>query len=66
MIDRKNIFDQSVKRDIMTYIYIYKIVTGEGDDYTTGCSLDYNYFNKHYKMIAIDLSKRQVLVLIQN
>ena len=38
-----------------------KIATGEGDDYTTGCLLHYNYFNKNYKMIAIDLSKQQVL-----
>ena len=37
-----------------------KIATGQGDDYTTGCLLDYSYFNNHYKMIAIDLSKQQV------
>ena len=30
-------------------------------DYTRSCLLDYNYFNKHYKMIAIDLSKQQAL-----
>ena len=35
------------------------ITTGQGDDYTAGCFLDYNYFIKHYKMIAIDLSKQQ-------
>ena len=29
--------------------------------YTTGCLLDYHYFNKYYKMIAIDLSKQQGL-----
>ena len=38
-----------------------KTTTGQGDDYTTGCLLDYNYFKKHYKMIAIDLSKQQAL-----
>ena len=38
-----------------------KIATGQGDDYTTGCLLDYNYFPKHYKMIAIDLRKQQAL-----
>ena len=37
-----------------------KITTGQGDDYTTGCLLDYNYFKKH-KMIAINLSKQQSL-----
>ena len=40
---------------------IRKIATGQGDDYTTGCLLDYNYFKNYYKMIAIDLSKKQAL-----
>ena len=38
-----------------------KIATGQGDDYTTGCLLDYPYFKDTYKMIAIDLSKQQTL-----
>ena len=38
-----------------------KIATGQGDDYTTGCLLVYSYFEDHYEMIAIDLSKQQVL-----
>ena len=37
------------------------IATGQGDDYTTGCLLDYYYFKDHYKMIAVDLSKQQAL-----
>ena len=44
-----------------TYENIRKITTGQGDDYTTGCLLDYAYFKDHYKMIAIDLSKQQAL-----
>ena len=28
---------------------------------TTGNLLDYDYFKKHYKLIAVDLSKQQVL-----
>ena len=44
-----------------TYENIRKIATGKGDDYTTGCLLDYLYFKENYKMIAIDLSKQQVL-----
>ena len=36
-------------------------MTGQGDDYTTGCLLDYPYFNKYYKFIAIDISKQQTL-----
>ena len=38
-----------------------KIATDQGDDYTTGCLLDYSYFKDYYKMIAVDLSKQQAL-----
>ena len=38
-----------------------KIETGQVDDYTAGCLLDYSYFKNYYKMIAIDLSKQQAL-----
>ena len=61
LIDGKNFFDQPVKNDKVTYENIRKIATGQGDDYTTGCLLDYSYFKDHYKMIAIDLSKQQAL-----
>ena len=63
MIDGKKIFffDQPVKNDKITYENIRKVATGQGDDYTTGCLLDYTYFKKYYKMIAIDLSKQQAL-----
>ena len=37
------------------------MVKGQGDDYTTGCLLDYSYFKDYYKTIAVDLSKQQVL-----
>ena len=59
MIDGQKFFDRPVKNDLRTYDNILKIVIGQGDDYTTGCLLDYNYFNKYYKMIAIDLHKQQ-------
>ena len=61
MIDGKNFFDQPVRNDKVTYENIRKIAIGQGDDYTTGCLLDYTYFKKYYKMIAIDLSKQQAL-----
>ena len=38
-----------------------KISTGQGDDYTTGCLLDFAYFEKHYRLIAADLSKQKAL-----
>ena len=56
MIDEKNFFDQPINK--ITYENIRKISTGQGDDYTTGCLLDYTYFKKYYKMIAVDLSKQ--------
>ena len=59
MIDGKNFFDQPVKNDKVTYENIRKIATGQGDDYTTGCLLDYIYFKNYYKMIAVDLTKQQ-------
>ena len=34
---------------------------GKGEDYTTGSLLDYNYFDKHYKLVAVDLSKQKEL-----
>ena len=61
MIDGKNVFDQPINSMIKTYENIRKIATGQGDNYTTDCLLDYSYFKDHYKMIAIDLSKQQVL-----
>ena len=57
MIDGKNFFEQPLKTDLKTYDSIQKIATGQGDDYTTGCLLDYPYFKKFHKLIAIDLSK---------
>ena len=61
MTDGKNFFDQPINNMIKTYENIRKTTTGQGDDYTTGCLLDYTYFKKYYKMIAIDLSKQQAL-----
>ena len=43
-IDGQNIFDQPVKNNLRTYDNIRKIAIDQGDDYTTACLLDYNYF----------------------
>ena len=59
VIDGRNFFEQPVKNNFITYDNIWKIATGQGDDYTTVCLLDYNYFNSYYKMTATDLSKQQ-------
>ena len=44
-----------------THNNIRKIAAGQGDDYTAGCIIDYNYFNNYCKMLAIDVSKQQAL-----
>ena len=62
MIDGRNFFDQPINSMSKTYENIRKIATGKGDDYTTGCLLDYPYFKKNYKMIAIVLSRQNELV----
>ena len=61
MIDDKNFFDQPINSMTKAHENIRKIATGQVDDYTTGCLLDFSYFKDHYKMIAIDLSKQQAL-----
>ena len=61
MIDGKNVFDQPVKINLITYDSIQKIATGQGDDYTIGCLQDYNYFKNYYKIISIDLSNQLAL-----
>ena len=61
VINGENFFDQPIKNNKITYDNIRKIATGQGDDYTTGCLLDYQYLTDTYKMIAVDLSKQQAL-----
>ena len=61
MTDGKNLFNQPINSDLKTYENIRKIATGQEDDYTTGCLLGYSYFKENYRIIAIDLSKQQVL-----
>ena len=61
MIDGRNFFDQPINSMNKTYENIRKIATGKGDDYTTGCLLDYPYFKENYKMIAeLDADPRAI------
>ena len=59
LIDGKSFFDMPIKNGEETYEQIIEM--GRNNDYTTGNLLDYEYFSKHYKLIAIDLSKRTEL-----
>ena len=60
-IDGKNFYDQPINDSIKQYDEIRKISTGQGDDYTTGCLLDFAYFEKKYRLIAVDLRKQKAL-----
>ena len=60
-IDVINFFDQPVNKNIKTYGNAIKIATGQGDNYTTGCLLDYRYLKEDCKMIPIELGKQQAL-----
>ena len=52
MVDSKNFFYEIINNNFKTYENIRKIATDQGDDYTTGCLLDYYYyFNKNYKWL---------------
>ena len=59
LIDGKSFFDLPVKNDEETYGQIIEIE--KNNDYTAGNLLDYEYFSKHYKLVAIDLSKQNEL-----
>ena len=60
-IDERNFYDQPINDSVKQYDEIKKILTGQGDDYTTGCLLDFAYFEKKYRLIAVDLSKQKPL-----
>ena len=61
IIDGRNFFDNPIESDIEKYGELKKVIVGKGEDYTTGSLLDYNYFDKHYKLVAVDLSKQKEL-----
>ena len=61
MIDGRNFFDQPINSMSKTFENIRKIATGKGDNYTTGCLLDYLYFKENYKKVAVDLSRQNEL-----
>ena len=56
LIDEKHFFHVPVKNKEEAYEKTMSI--SKNNDYTTGTPFDYEYFSKHYKLIAIDLSKQ--------
>ena len=61
IIDGRNFYDNPIESDIEKYRELKKVMIGKGEDYTTGSLLDFNYFDKHYKLVAVDLSKQNEL-----
>ena len=59
IIDKLAFFDLTIKTEEESYEKIIDV--SRNNDYTTGNLLDYDYFKKYYKLIAIELSKQQVL-----
>ena len=66
VINGRTLFDQSIKTDLKTYDNIRKIDTGQGNEYTSGCSLDSLYFRMYYKLIPIILRQQENYMLVQN
>ena len=60
-IDGRNFYDQPINDSIKRYDEARKILTGQGDDCTACCLLDFAYFEKNYRLIAVDLSKQKAL-----
>ena len=59
IIDGRNFYDNPIENDVEKYRELKKVMIGKGEDYTTGSLLDYDYFKKHYKLVAVDLSKKK-------
>ena len=61
LIDGRNFYYQPINDLVKQYDEIRETATGQGDDYTTGCLLDYQYFKDHHNLISVDLSKQKEL-----
>ena len=61
IIDGRNFYDNPIESDIEKYRELKKVMIGKGEDYTTGSLVDYDYFKKNYKLVAVELSKQKEL-----
>ena len=61
IIDGRNFYDNPIESNIEKYRKLKKVMIGKGEDYTRGSLLDFNYFDKYYKLVAVDLSKQKEL-----
>ena len=61
LFDGRNFYDQPINDLIKQYDEVRKVSPGQGDDYTTGCLLNYAYFKDNYSLIAVDLRKQMLI-----
>ena len=61
IFDGRSFYDNPIESDIEKYRELKKVMIGKGEDNTTGSLLDFNYFDKHYKLPAVDSSKQKEL-----
>ena len=57
LIDGRNFYDQNISDDFKRYEELRKVMTGRGEDGTTGSLLDFEYWKNNYKLLCCDLSK---------
>ena len=57
IINGKSFYDQPIDSDVKRFEEIRKLTMGQGEDYTTGCLLDYECIKNRYRLMVIDLSK---------
>ena len=60
-IDGRHFYDKQINDLIKQYDEVINVSTGQGGDYTTGCLLDFGYFEKNNRLIAADLSQQKAL-----
>ena len=58
---QNNFYGQPIDSDIKWHEEIRKQATGESEDYTAGCLLDYEYIKNRYRIIAVDLRRQKEL-----
>ena len=61
IIDGRTFYDNPIESDIEKYRELKKVMIEKGEDYTTGYLLDYDYFKKNYRLVAVDFSKQKEL-----
>ena len=56
-IIEKKLYDQPIDSDIKRYKEIRQLTAWQGEDYTTGCLVDYDYVENRYRLKALDMSR---------